>query len=206
MIKTYGLKINVRRGLIYLASIFIISCNSAPATLQPLLATSGVTEDSYPSNNYQNVVDITPLPSKREFIIYNKYATDTNLEEIWALDPVTFESFLVATEIIPRGWSPITKKWLFTNKGTIFISNEDGSELRTIFVDNKYAGIDPFWLSDDKILFNAYKDSYSPPDIYILEINGEVALHPYPEKNKFVQSVFPSDDEWLLGDWEAGNY
>lgn len=63
---------------------------------------------------------------------------------------------------------------------------------------------DPFWQTDDLVLFNAFKDVFSPPDIYSLDIGSGKISQLYPGENKFIQATFPIEGIWLRGDWQTG--
>ncbi len=155
--------------------------------------------------NSQSAISQTPLPHPEEYIIYSKYASSNDQEEIWAISPNKPNPFLVASDMIPRGWSPSNRLWLFTTNGSVYIANADGSNHQAVYNSDEYTGIDPFWLTENIILFNAYRDIFSPPDMYSLNIDTRTITQLFPGENKFIQSAFPSDRTWLRGDWMTGN-
>lgn len=170
------------------------------STINPI-----ATKASVPPGDNHATVNQTPLPHSEEYIIYSKYNISKDQDDIWAISPDNPVPLLVASGIIPRSWSPSKRLWLFTTNGSIHIANSDGSGIQTVYNNEEYTGVDPFWLTDNTILFNAYRDAFSPPDIYRLNIDTRMITQLFPGENKFVQSVFSSDGTWLRGDWLSGN-
>jgi hypothetical protein len=105
----------------------------------------------------------------------------------------------------PWGWSPSNKFWLFTGNGSLYVANADGSNIHAVYTYENYQAVEPFWLTDNIILFNAYKDIVSqPPDIYSLDVDSGAIVQLFPKENKFIQATFPSKKKWLLADWPIG--
>lgn len=201
---------------IYLSFLFISACGNihSPIPIQTRIPAAlstattfipTVTETSGLKGNDQAVTIHTPLPHSEEYIIYSKYDASNDQEEIWALSPNRTNPFLVTTNIIPRAWSPSNKLWLFTVDGSIYIANADGSSIRAVYNNKEYTGVDPFWLTDNIVLFNAYRDVFSPPDIHNLDIDTGMVTKLFPGDNKFIQATFPSESTWLRGDWLTGS-
>lgn len=195
-------------------SIFLSACGSieSPAPLQTKIPTdlsTGVPVTPMKTPRLQGTDTLTtnhkPLPHPEEYIIYSKYDASVDQEEVWAISPDRLAPSLVTVGMVPRAWSPSNKLWLFTLGGSIYIANADGSGIRAAFNSKEYTGVDPFWLTDNLILFNAYLDVFSPPDIYSLDIDSGKISQLYPEENKFIQATFPSDGTWLRGDWMTGS-
>jgi hypothetical protein len=173
---------------------------SATATVMPTaLETFSLQETTEPAAN------VTPLPRPGEYIVYSKYNVLDAKDEIWAIDPHRQNPFLITVDMIPRTWSPSNSLWLFTLNGSIYVANADGSGVRAIYNNKDYTGVDPFWLTDNLVLFNAYKDIFSPPDIYSLDIGSGKITQFYPGENKFIQTTFPFEGTWLRGDWLTGS-
>jgi hypothetical protein len=89
----------------------------------------------------------------------------------------------------------------------MYIVKADGSGIRRIYTyPAKYKGIDPFWLTDEIILLNAYEDPFFlPPDIFRLDINTGKVIQLFPDGSKFIQAVFPDEKRWLLASWPSGS-
>ena len=152
------------------------------------------------------VTDLTPLPSPEDYIFYLSFETNTDYK-IWAINPSKLTPIFVTAELTSRSWSPSNKLWLLTGNRSIYIANDDGSEIRNIYTyNNEYEGVDPFWLTEDVILFNAYKDYFFlPPDIYSLSIRSGKITQLFPETSNFVQAAFPSEEKWLLASYPFGS-
>lgn len=147
----------------------------------------------------QAVPNLKPLLPFEEYIIYSKG------DETWAINPTKLTPVLVVSNLTPRGWSPSNRYWLFTGKSTIYVANVNGSGIRAVYNYQEYKSISPFWLTDDVVLFNAYKDYLLPPDIYRLDINSGTSIQLFPGSNKFIQTTFPSEKKWLLARWTSPN-
>jgi hypothetical protein len=159
----------------------------------------GVTSDSQPKQI------ITTLPPFNDYIIYGKFETRTDYE-IWAINPRDPVPRLITTNLESWGWSPSNKLWLFVGSQSIFIANADGSNVHAVYTYEGYQAIEPFWLTDDLVLFNAYKDILSlPPEIYSLDIASGVIVQLFPKENKFIQATFPSKKKWILAEWPIGS-
>ena len=173
--------------------ILLTACGPAPAvTSAPTTATMSPTRQ------------VTPLPKMEDYIIYAKYNA-ANEYEIWAINPNELIPHLITSDNIPRSWSPSNKQWLFTRNGSIYVTNTDGSDIHTIYTNNEYKGIDPFWLTEDVILFNAYRDILSPPDMYSVDIGSGKVTQLFPGSNQFIVITFPADKALLRGDWSSGS-
>ena len=149
----------------------------------------------------------SPLPKFDDYIIYSKYETNSDSEIWWAINPDKLTPLLLTANLVPRSWSPSNKYLLLTGNRSIYIANADGSKIHAIYTYKDYKGIDPFWLTDAVVLFNAYTDPFFlPPDIYSLDINsGRVTQLLSGSKNKqFIQATFPSEKKWLLANWSSG--
>jgi Tol biopolymer transport system component len=94
---------------------------------------------------------------------------------------------------------------LFTGYHSIYLVNAKNLDLQSVYTNGEYIGFDPFWLTDNIILFNAYKDYSTPPDIYSLNINSKSATQLFPGGDYFIQTTFPSEKKWLRGNWNTGN-
>jgi hypothetical protein len=162
-------------------------------------------ETSGSPGNAQSVIIHMPLSHSEEYIIYSKYDASKDQEEIWAISPHKLNPFVITTNATPRVWSPSNTLWLFTKGGSIYVANADGSGIRAVYTNEEYTGIDSFWLTDSLVLFNAYKDGFSPPDIYSLDIDSGKVTQLSSGDNKFIQTTFPSESTWLQGDWLTGS-
>jgi len=158
------------------------------------------------SEQNQPITDLTPLPRSEDYIFYINFETNTDYK-IWAINPNKLTPIFVTAELVFRSWSPSNKFWLLTGNRSIYIANADGSEVRNIYTYNaEYEGIEPFWLTEDVILFNAYKDYFFlPPDIYSLSIRSGRVTRLFPETSKFIQAAFPSEKKWLLASYPFGS-
>jgi hypothetical protein len=196
--------------------LFVSACESAgsPTSSQTriptALSTATVFIPTTPATsevpeNAQAVTTYMPLSHAEEYIIYSKYNVSNDQEEIWAVNPHKPNPFLITTNVTPRVWSPSNALWLFTKGGSIYVANADGSDIRAVYANEEYTGIDPFWLTDSLVLFNAYKDSFSPPDIYGVDVGSGMATQLSSGDNKFIQATFPSESIWLRGDWLTGS-
>lgn len=196
--------------------LFISACGSTesftpfqtrnPTALPtPAIFTPTAVEPSDLPGNAESVTIHTPLSHSEEYVIYSKYNASKDQEEIWAVSPHKLNPFLITTRVIPRVWSPSHTLWLFTKGGSIYVANADGSGIRAVYTNEEYTGIDPFWLADSLVLFNAYKDGFSPPDVYSLDIGSGKATQLSSGENKFIQATFPSESTWLRGDWLTGS-
>jgi hypothetical protein len=192
--------------------LFISACGRTepPTPLQTEIPTASSTaavfsptalETSDLPRNTQAVTIHTPLSHSEEYIIYSKYDASKDLEEIWAINPHKPSPFVITTSVIPRVWSPSNTLWLFTKGGSIYVATADGSDIRAVYTNEEYNGIDPFWLTDSLVLFNAYKDGFLPPDIYSLDVDSGQVTQLSSGDNKFIQAAFASESAWLRGDW-----
>lgn len=196
--------------------LFISACGriGPPAPLQTRIPTALSTatistpmevETSDLPRNVQSVTIHMPLSHSEEYVIYSKYDVSKDQEEIWAISPHKLNPFVITTSVTPRVWSPSNTLWLFTKGGSIYIANADDSGIRAVYTNEEYTGIDPFWLADSLVLFNAYKYSFSPPDIYSLDVNSGTVTQLSSGNNKFIQATFPLENRWLRGDWLTGS-
>lgn len=158
------------------------------------------------SNLDSSVIGLMSLPQPEDYIFYLKFETNTDYK-IWAINPNELTPRFVTSAFTLRNWSPSNKFWLLTGNRGMYIVNADGSELRRIYTyRTKYKGIDPFWLTDDVILFNAYEDPYFlPPDLFSLDINTGKVTQLFPGSSNFIQAVFPDEKRWLLASWPSGS-
>ncbi len=148
---------------------------------------------------------ITPLPQFDDYIIYNKFETRTDYA-IWAIKLNDPTPRLITMNLKPWGWSPSNKFWLFTGNKSIYVANADGSDIHMVYTYEEYQGVELFWLTDEIVLFNAYKDITSqPPDIYSLNISSGAIIQLFQGESKFIQATFPSEKKWLLTDWPIGS-
>lgn len=204
------------RKLVCFSMLFISACESLQSSALSQLATPTVsskattfiptaTKVSGVATDVQPVIDLTPLPKPEDYIIYIKFETNTDYK-IWAINPNEMTPIFITANFGPWSWSPSNKFWLFTAYRSIYLANADGSEIRNIYTYKaEYESIELFWLADDVILFNAYKDAISlPPDIYSLNINTGVATQLFPGSRKFIQAAFPFEKKWLLASWPTG--
>ena len=150
---------------------------------------------------------VQSLPQSEELIIYSKYNRENDRNELWAINPNKLTPIFITDELVNRRWSPSNKLWLLTGNQTIYIANADGSEIGHIYTySNEYEGIDPFWLTEDVILFNAYKDYFFlPPDVYSLSIRSGKIAQLFPERDNFIQAAFLSKEKWLLASYPSGS-
>ena len=149
---------------------------------------------------------LSPLPSSEDYIFYINFETNTDYK-IWAINPTDLSPQFVTSGSAVQGWSPSNKFWLLTGYQSIYVGNADGSEIRNVYTfKDEYESIELFWLTDDVILFNAYKDGISlPPDMYSLDVNSGAVIQLFPDSNKFIQVTFPSEKKWLRASWPAGS-
>lgn len=155
-------------------------------------------------NRNQAQTDLTPLPSSKDYIFYLDFETNTNYK-VWAINPKELTPVFVTSELALWGWSPSNTSWLLTGNRSIYVANADGSEIRNVYTySDEYEGIQPFWLTEDIILFNAYEDYFFlPPDIYSLSVRSGRATQLFPESDNFIQATFPSENKWLLAGWAS---
>jgi len=150
----------------------------------------------------------TPLEVGKNYITYVDYNSENNENEIWALNPLDNKPFLVlqGPKIWPHGWSPSGKNWLLSAAGTIYVANATGSALSVVFQDLNYTRIDAAWLSEGSILFNAYIDLASPPDMFRLDtLSGDI-VPIRSGANAFIQAISPDNEIWIQGDWDGNLY
>ncbi len=204
--------------VIYVFLLIVVACESSSSSPTPelnnptIVPTSetfipAMTEVSGLATDNQLVPNLTPLPQFKDYIIYSKFETKIGSEIWWAINPSKLNPLLITSNITPRSWSPSNKLWLFTGNRSIYVANSDGSNVRVIYNYKEYEGIDPFWLTDDVVLFNAYKDPlFLPPDIYSLDISsGKVTqLFSGSRNSQFIQATFPTEKKWLLASWPSG--
>jgi hypothetical protein len=174
-------------------------------TVSPTVSIFTPTESRTPERTKSTLTlpNSMPFPQSKDYIIYTKYNAE-NILETWAINPNELIPYLVTSNIVPRSWSPSTNRWLFTQNGSIYIANADGSDIRNIYTNTKYNGFDPYWLTDDVVLFNAFKDIYTPPDMYRLDIISGKVTQLLPGNNQFIQAAFPSEKSWLRGSSISG--
>ena len=170
-----------------------VSPSPSPVIFTPTNISSQV-PDSQP------VISIMPLPQANDYIIYSKYTTSEKFE-VWAINQSKLTPLFITSDFTPRSWSPSNKFWLFTGYQSIDIANTDGLGIRPVFTYKEYQGVDPFWLTDNVIIFNAYRDYLSLPDMYSLDVNTGVVIQLFAGSNKFIQAVFPFDKKWLIASW-----
>jgi hypothetical protein len=184
------------------------SVESNKPTVTPVEATiePAVIESTTQTIENQSVINHTAMSPSEDYIIYLKYNPEDKQDEIWAINPNKLIPLLVTSgrDIYPWTRSPSKKLWLFTGGGSIYVSNPDGSDIRNVYTNNEYTRIYPFWISDDVVMFNAFRDIYSPPDMYRLEINTKVATQLSPGKSQFIQATFPLEQVWLQASWLDG--
>lgn len=191
--------------------LFLSACQSLQSptstqtgipTVSPSLTTFvfGATKVSGEGTNDQPVTNLTPLPKFDDYIIYSKYKSSTEFE-IWAINPNNLVPLFITSDFTPRSWSPSNKFWLLTGHQSINIANSDGSGFHSAFTYKEYQGVDPFWLTDDVVIFNAYRDYLSLPDMYTLDVNTGAVAQLFAGSNKFIQAAFPSEKKWLVASW-----
>jgi hypothetical protein len=149
-------------------------------------------------------VDITPFPSSADYIIYDKLSTENDRSIwTWTINSAQPTPMLISKRIYPCGWSLSNKLWLLTGNQSIYIADADGSNARIIYNSEEYEFFAPFWLTDDVVLFNAFKDYFFvAPDIYSLNIRtGAVTRLFGSESEYFIESTFPTEKKWLRGSW-----
>ena len=149
-------------------------------------------------------VDVTPFPLSSDYITYGKLSTENDRSIwTWAISSAQPTPILISKRVYPSRWSLSNKLWLLTGNQSIYIANADGSNVRMIYNSKEYEFCDPFWLTDDVVLFNAFKDYFFvAPDIYSLNIRtGAVTLLFSSESEYFIESTFPSEKKWLRGSW-----
>lgn len=153
----------------------------------------------------QTSLEITSLPSSKDYIFYSDYENSTDYK-IWAINSIELSPILITSELVLRNWSPSNNFLLLTGNRSIYLANGDGSGIRKVYsFKDLYKGVDPFWLTDDIILFNAYEDYFFlPPDMYKLSIRSGKVTQLFPGENGFIQSVFPSERKWVLASWPSG--
>src|SRR5215213_11516620 len=165
-----------KRSWIFL--LFVSACmnlqvpvpTSTPTTL-PATAAVMQTATEIPSiaPTKHLTVGVTPFPPSADYIIYGKVSTeDKRTIWMWAINPVKPMTILISKSVDPSGWSPSNKLWLLTGNQSIYISDANGSNVRMIYNSEEYQFFTPFWLTDDVVLFNAFKDYFLPPDLYSL--------------------------------------
>jgi hypothetical protein len=161
--------------------------------------------NAYASHLDQPFIDLASLPQPEDYIFYLKFESNTDYK-IWAINPDELTPRFVTSEFTFRDRSPSNTFWLLTGNRSMYIVKADGSELRPIYADNtKYKGIDPFWLTNEIILFNAYEDPYFlPPDLFRLDINTGKVTQLFSDGSKFIQAVFHNEGTWLLASWPTG--
>lgn len=152
----------------------------------------------------QPITDLARLPSPKDYIFYIDFETNTDYK-IWAINPNELTPIFVTSELALWDWSPSNNSWLLTGNRSIYIANANGSEIRNVYTySDEYKGIQPFWLTEDIILFNAYEDYFFlPPDIYSLSVRSGEATQLFPESSNFIQATFPSENKWLLAGWAS---
>jgi hypothetical protein len=162
------------------------------------------TEVSSVATDNQLGPSVTPLPQFDDYIIYSKFETRTDYK-IWAINPKDPIPRLLSTNVKPWNWSPSNKLWLFVGNQSIYVANVDGSDAHAVYTNEEYQAIEPFWLTDEIVLLNAYKDVISlPPEIYSLTITTGAIARLFPGESKFIQATFPSEERFLLADWPVG--
>jgi hypothetical protein len=192
--------------------LFISACTRLQApipteTLTNLPATSALiqTATEIPSITPTEhlTVDVTPLPLSADYIIYGKISSDNDHSIwMWAINPVKPMPILISKSVYPSGWSPSKKLWLLTGNQSIYIANADGSNVRAIYNSEEYLFFGAFWLTDEVVIFNAFKDYLLPPDIYSLNIDTSIVTRLFSNTSEyFIQSTFPSEKKWLRGSW-----
>jgi hypothetical protein len=169
-----------------------------------VVATSSSTDLPNATTNDQPEIDLSSLPQSEDYIFYISFETNTDYK-IWAINPSKQIPVFVTANFALRDWSPSNKFLLFTGGQSIYIANSDGSNARAVHSYNDYESVELFWLTDDVVLFNAYKDTISlPPDMYSLDINSGAVTQIFPESSKFIQAAFSSEEKWLLAGWPVG--
>jgi hypothetical protein len=170
-----------------------------------LIITSSVLNSCGAKQDQELIVQ--SLPRSDELIIYIQYNSENDRNELWAINPNKLTPIFITDELVNRRWSPSNKLWLLTGNQSIYLANDDGSEIRNIYTyGDEYEGVDPFWLTEDIILFNAYEDSiFLPPDVYSLSIRSGKITRLFPEIDNFIQSTFPSKQKWLLASYPSGS-
>ena len=153
----------------------------------------------------QPTIVYTPLPRSEEFIIYSKYNIADDRYEVWAINPNRPSPLLVTSDpdLYPRSWSPSNEQWLFTHNGSIYIINYVAPDIRTIYNNREYKSVYPFWLSEEIVLFNAFRDTLMPPDMYSVNINSGVVTQLFPGSSYYIQDTFRSEMVWLRADWRS---
>ncbi len=149
-------------------------------------------------------VDVTPFPLSSDYITYGKLSTENDRRIwTWAINSAQPTPILISKRVYPSGWSLSNKLWLLTGNQSIYIANADGSNVRTIYYSDEYEFFDPFWLTDDVVLFNAFKDYFFvAPDIYSLNIRTGAVIRLFSSESEyFIESTFPSENKWLRGSW-----
>lgn len=148
-------------------------------------------------------VDVTPFPLAADYIIYGKLSRENDYRIwMWAINSSKPIPILISESVYPSGWSPSNKLWLLTGNQSIYIANADGSNVRMMYSSEEYSFYYPFWLTDNVVLFNAFKDYLVAPDIYSLNIDTGTATLLFSSASEyFIDSTFPPEKKWLRGSW-----
>lgn len=201
-----------RTAMSWIFLLLVSACTSlqAPATTEILTAlpTTAVpiqtaTETPGMTPTEHLTVNVTPFPLAADYIIYGKLSRDNDYRIwMWAINSAKPMPILISESVYPSGWSPTNKLWLLTGNQSIYVANADGTNIRMIYNSEEYSFYYPFWLTDDVVLFNAFKDYLLAPDIYSLNVDtGTVTLLFSSASEYFIESTFPSEKKWLRGSW-----
>jgi hypothetical protein len=175
-----------------------------PTTLPVTATLQIVTKIPSVTPTQQLTVDVTPFPLSSDYITYGKLSPENDRRIwTWAINSAQPTPILISKRVYPSGQSVSNKLWLLTGNQSIYIANADGSNVRMIYNSEEYEVLDPYWLTDDVVLFNAFKDYFFvAPDIYSLNIRtGAVTCLFSSESEYFIDSTFPSEKKWIRGSW-----
>jgi hypothetical protein len=175
-----------------------------PTTLPATATIQIATEIPSVTPTQHLAVDVTPFPLSSDYITYGKLSTENDRSIwTWAINSAQPTPILISKRVYPSERSPSNKLWLLTGNQSIYIADADGSNVRMIYHSEEYEFFNPFWLTDDVVLFNAFKDYFFvAPDIYSLNINtGTVTRLFGSESEYFIECTFPSEKKWIRGSW-----